>query len=526
MAQSKVFLRDATGLVREMGFTDVLTTAALNMSIGMGILWLLAFGPGVAPGGDLVLGTAIMTIMMTIGGMSWVLLGAAMPRSGGDYVFLGRVLYPAIGVGTSAVWYFANILFGGMGAAWVPETGIPTLAYALNRPDIAAMATTPPVLIVVGTIVLAGEAAMLIVSLRGYFKFQLANFVIGMIMLVAVLLVVGTATNAQFIQAFNAFSAQYKSPDYNHILAIGASQGYTYTGYSAAATMAVLPAAYWALGYGYFSTYMAGEIKNAPKNMALGLIAANVLTGFMMCLTAYVFIQVMGYNFLGSVAAAWNSGAWTVPNPPYFHILAGALVMNNPPLLALFGIGLICWNLIFPGLSLLGMSRILLAWSFDRVAPSWFGSVNERFHAPDKAILISFALCEALLIIYAFYYSLFEFFTSEVMQAATSFMLIAAAAAVFPFLNKTRKLYELSVVKKYRLGRIPLMTICGIVYIITLLTVLYFFVGPVYGELHTITFLETSSVMVGGIIAWFLIRVYRKRQGLDIMLAYRELPPE
>jgi amino acid transporter len=522
----KPFLREATGLVREMGLTDVLTTAALNMSVGMGVLWLLVFGPGVAPGGDLVLGTVIICVLMTVGSMSWVFLATAMPRSGGDYVFLGRVLYPAIGVGTSAVWYFANILFGGMGAAWVPETGIPSLAYSINRPDIAAMATTPPMLIGVGTLVLAIEAAMLIVSLKLYLRFQLANFVIGMIMLVAVLVVVGTSTNAQFIQAFNAFSAQYKSPNYNSILSSGASQGYTYTSYSAAATMAVLPAGYWALGYAYFSTYMAGEIKNAHRNISIGVIAANVLTGLIMCVSAYIFVQVMGYNFLGAVSAAWSSGAWTVPNPPYFHILAGMLVSNNPGLLILFGVGMICWNLVTPGLCLWGMSRILLAWSFDRLAPSAFGSVSEKFHTPHKAIIISFALCEALLIIYAFYYQLFEFFTSEVMQAATSFMLIAIAAALFPFLKKTRKLYEMSVVSKYRIGRIPIMTICGIVYAFTLLTVLYYFVGPVYGELHTITFLETSSVMIGGIIAWFAIRAYRKREGIDMMLAYKDLPPE
>lgn len=496
------------------------------MSIGMGVLWLLVFGPGVAPGGDLVLGTAIICVLMTVGCMSWAFLGMAMPRSGGDYVFLGRILYPAIGVATSAVWYFANILFGGMGAAWVPETGIPDLAYSLNRPDIAAMATTPPVLIGVGTLVLVVEAALLIISLKTYLRFQLANFVIGMIMLVAVLVVVGTATPAQFVQAFNTFSAKYNSPNYSAILSIGASQGYTYTGYSFAATMAVLPAGYWCLGYAYFSTYMAGEVKKVQRNMPLGIIAANVLTGVTMCVAAYIFVQVMGYNFLGSVAAAWSSGAWTVPNPPYFHILAGMLVMNNPALLALFGIGIICWNLVTPGLCLWGMSRILLAWSFDRLGPSSFGAVSDKFHTPHRAIIVSFALCEALLIMYAFYYQLFEFFTSEVMQAATSFMLIAVAAAVFPFLKKTRKIYEMSGLSKYRIGRVPIMTICGIVYAFTLLTVLYYFVGPVYGELHLITFLETSSVFVGGIVAWFIVRAYRNRQGIDMMLAYKELPPE
>jgi len=523
--EKKVFLREATGLVRELSFFDVMAVATMNMSIGMGSLYLLLYGPATAPGGDLVVGTIICFALAIFGGLSWAFIGSVMPRSGGDYVFLSRVMHPALGTATSSVWYAVNVLWGGMSAAWVASTGIPTLAYSIGRPDIAAMATTPPVLIAVGTVVLVFSLILLVFSLRAWLIFQGINFAIGMVMLLALLAVVASATRAQFISSFNAFSATYGSPDYNTILSIGAEEGYSWTP-SASATIAIIPAAYWALGYAYAGTFFSGEIKRTSKNIPLGIVSGLLITGFFMALTAAIFVHVMGYEFLGSATAAWYAGKWTVPNPPYFQVLAGTLVMNNPPLLMLFGIGMICWNLLWPGLGLWGMSRITMAWSFDRLVPSWFGAVSDRFHTPHVSLIFAFITNEIVLIIYAFYYQFLASFTSEVMQTATTFMLIGIAATILPFTRKMRKLYEGSTVSKYKIGSIPLITISGLLYVVWLLTVLYFFVGPAYGELHMSALVQTSSVFVAAFILWFVVRAYRRKQGIDIDLAYKELPPE
>jgi amino acid transporter len=521
----KVFLREATGLVREIGMFNVMVTAVINMSVGMSILWLLGEGPVLAPGGDLIVGTLICFVLMIFGVLTWAFLGILMPRSGGDYVYLSRALHPAIAIGTSSVWWFVNVLTAAFGAAYVSSIGIPTLAYSINRPDIAAMSSTPLMMILVGSIVLILEASLLIVSLKAYLLFQAANFIVGMIMVIAVLAVMANTSPAQFAAAFNAFSAQYKSPDFNTVLSMGPTLGYSWTP-NFSATLAVIPAAYWGLGYPYFASFFSGEIKGTRRNLLWGMIAGLALEAIVMVIAAAIFLNVVGYNFLGSVAAAWGAGKLSIPNAPYFQILAGMVVANNPALLVLFGVGMICWNLMWPGGSLWGQSRQMLAWSFDRVWPSWFGEVHTRFHTPYRSLFFTVVLAEIVLVIYAYYYSLLTFFTSEVMQTATTFMLIGVAAVLFPFMKKTRKLYESSAVSKYKVGPVPLLSISGALYMVILLTVLYYFTGPVYGELQFTALALTISVFVVAVVSWVIIRAYRKKQGINMDLAYKELPPE
>jgi hypothetical protein len=79
-----------------------------------------------------------------------------------------------------------------------------------------------------------------------------------------------------------------------------------------------------------------------------------------------------------------------------------------------------------------------------------------------------------------------------------------------------------------KLGKVPLITICGaiggfglIAYLIILLTnpQLGFPVTPISG-----------AFMIGywilGILLYYLAKAYRKRQGIDIEAAFREIPPE
>src|SRR6187200_2213245 len=71
---SGVFLRRATGLVREVGLFDAFVMNTIGMKV--------------------VIGTLTMAFTLL-----WVYseFAAAMPRSGGDYVFVSRALHPFVG---------------------------------------------------------------------------------------------------------------------------------------------------------------------------------------------------------------------------------------------------------------------------------------------------------------------------------------------------------------------------------------------------------------------------------------------
>src|SRR6266568_2363671 len=96
--QDSNFTRNATGLVREVSMWDALIMNTLGMNVAVGSVLLLQQAPAIFPGGNMVLAVVIGTLIMAFT-LLWVYseFSAAMPRSGGDYVFVSRALHPFLG---------------------------------------------------------------------------------------------------------------------------------------------------------------------------------------------------------------------------------------------------------------------------------------------------------------------------------------------------------------------------------------------------------------------------------------------
>src|SRR5512137_2277081 len=91
----KVFLRDATGLVREFGIFD---TIWINLAL-VGVFFSLTFVAGFSPliGGDPFLGGLIAVLFMFVVAIAFSIVSILTPRTAGDYVFTSRYLHPALG---------------------------------------------------------------------------------------------------------------------------------------------------------------------------------------------------------------------------------------------------------------------------------------------------------------------------------------------------------------------------------------------------------------------------------------------
>ena len=127
MAQTgKVFLRDATGLVREFGLFD---TIWINLAL-VGIVFSLTYVSSTAPliGGDPLVGGIIALIFMFFIALAFSIVAIIVPRTAGDYVFTSRYLHPAIGFVGNAGYYVATIpLFMGITIITLESFGLSTL---------------------------------------------------------------------------------------------------------------------------------------------------------------------------------------------------------------------------------------------------------------------------------------------------------------------------------------------------------------------------------------------------------------
>lgn len=528
MAEKRVFLREATGLVREAGAFDILALASVNLSWGLSAFWYFFWGPYYAPGGDLNIGITLVIVPMIFGSLVWALLASIMPRSGGDYIFNSRILHPLLGFLSSLGWVAVNFIWCATLSAYVSDPALSSLAYMMGWGAVGNFASSGLGIFIIGTLVIAVFTLILIYGMKPYLMVQMAMFALGVLWFFIIWALLGTHTHTDFVNGWNTFSATFGSGNYTSILSAAQSGGVSIAP-SMSGTLLLMPIAFWGLGYPYFAAFIAGETKSVHKSTMFGIPGALVMCGIAWYITNYLLQTVVGQSFLASVAYLGGNGLtpYTLPFLPNFELFA-AVLTNNPIIIFLIGVGFIAWNILYAALGIIGQSRISLAWSFDRIAPAFFGSVSERTHTPWKNMTFFAIGGEILLYFYAFYApTILVSYTALIPQILTTFMLTAISAIVIPYRKKLKTVYEMSAASKYKLGSIPFISVCGVIYLGVLVAVVYYyFTNAGLGALYIPSLAVVGGVYVFGVIYFYAIRAYRMKQGLDIRLAFAELPPE
>jgi len=528
-----IFLREATGLVREAGWIDILIFASLNISWGLSAWWYFYWGPYFAPGGNLHLGVLLVTVPMIFGALAWALLVTLVPRSGGEYVFVSRILHPLLGFLSSVGWIVSNLVWVATLPSYVADPALKTTFSLVGWEEAAEFAGSSLGIFAIGATIIAISALITILGLKAFRVFQAACFTLGIAMFVAIWAVFLGTTRESFIAAWNSFSARYASADYDTIVSEGLKyvrEAYgvdpTYT-WSIEKALPLMPVAAWGLLYPYLAAYIAGETREVHKSMVVGIPGGLVLAAASWWVTGALLERVVGYDFLLAVAyvAGDQLEIYKLPFPPSYF--AFAAVMAPVWLRWLIGVGFAAWIVYYALYTVMPMSRILLAWAIDRLAPSFLADMSERFHAPVKNVLLVTAISFVMLGLYALNPEYLAGFTAMIPQISTTFLFTALSAIAVPFREKMKAVYEGSPVSRLKLGPAPFISVCGAVYACLLLVLLYqYFAIPGLGAVHLPSFIAMSAAYAFGIAYFLAARAYRRRQGIDVDLAFRELPPE
>lgn len=546
--EKRVFLREATGLVREMKGRDALFLNFLNMSIGLGVAWVIFWGPGIYPGADVPLGLLLAAIGCVVGMFCFATFTAAMPRSGGDYVFVSRTLHPSLGFMSNWMWVVWNVVWCAVLGTWVVTWGLRDLVGMLgvlgNNGSLIALSsdlTNPanPITFSITALVVILSGVMMALGLKVYLRVQAVCAIVGLAMLVVAAAVFLTTSNALFVTQWNHYALQQGTASYANTVA-NAADDYVSSPIGAmpfgswTLTLGILPIGFWTLAYPYFSAFMGGELKRAKRTAFIGNMG-GVLIGALFVIGMYMLVvNTVGENFIiGSYAQFYGYSSTGYGMPSQWFDFYPAIITGNSLVAFIMGIGMVGWLLMYPALSYLGQTRSALAWSFDRLIPGWFGKVSERWHTPVNAIIFFTILNVAYLVVYAFTFSYQQSFSAQVGQMLGTFLFIGLAAIVLPFRKRTKPIYEASGVN-WKIAKIPIIAIAGIVWTVFDLFCLYYFViDPNLGAndaysaiLPGFSLYLTFGIAVFGFLYYWIIRYYRKRQGIDISLAFKELPPE
>ncbi len=530
-----------------MNTFDVIAMNSFNISAGLGLAFVLSVGPIVFldAGSFLPLGVFLATLGGLSGALMFALLTAMVPRSVADYVLVTRTIHPALGFATNWTWAFWNIVWAGILTSFVSNWALyqflAIYGTLYNVPAMSNLAfnSTPWSLypassllnILIGTFIIAAFAVILMVGPKAYLYFQRATFLIGILSLVVVLGVMATTTHAQFVANWNAYATNQglAGSDYNTVATWATTPGSFALPF---ATLGIIPVASWSLAYGQATTAVGGEIRRPNRNLPVGAGLSVLLAGSIMAVGAYLYLNVVGLNFLSGAGNAYyaylggnTSSPWQFYPAPFFDTFV-SVIAQNPIVTGIVGIGFICWILYYPGLDCLMNTRAVLAWSFDRLGPSWIGKVSDKYHTPTRAVAFFSVANWVAMVIFSIYFTLVGSLTATLAVFITMFLVMGIVGLVFPFLRKTKPIFQASPVR-WKIGPVPVLTIVSAGWLVFLLVGAYYYltVDALASNRPTMLFI-TAAVFVVAFPVYYVVKYMRTRQGMDISLAYKEIPPE
>lgn len=529
MAKSpSVFVREATGFVREISVFDAFigNFGVINIPLGLLTFTTAQF---IFPGGDMVYASLLAIVFSIFPAIVYTMLTWAMPRTGGDYVFVSRIVHPVLGFVVNFSIMFWYIFFDGILTNWVATLGLSPSLLVIGTvtgvPSLVSLANAiaqPNNTIIIGLVAVAFLSVMLALGTRATInatKVSIILMAVGLVIAAGLLL---TNTNASFIQDFAKFA------NYTSIINAAHASGYSpVSSNSFVATLGVMPFIWGSIGFGLVTSYFAGEAKSIQKNALYSQVGATFVAGLILAFFGGMAVAVFGYDFLGSMAAlSFNaSSAYPFAVSPYYNLYVSMLT-SNPVILWILAVSYIAGFIADCLIVYLIASRSIFAWSFDRVIPSKFSDITTRFRSPMYAIVLIAAINIISLVVYTYESVTFTSLVSgSYLGFVLMFLIVIITGIIFPFAKKD--MFENSPANK-RVAGVPLITIVGIVAAAVYVLLAYFFVSdPLYGANAPIVYetIVLSLIVPAAIFA--VAYLYRKnRQGINILLGFKQIPPE
>jgi amino acid transporter len=531
-----VFSRPASGLIRVAGSTDVFIFNVGLVSVGIAVALNQYYGPSLYPGAGIWLSTLLAAAGMLAVAATFYFWSVIFPRSGGVYVSLSRGLNPGFAFVGSLVETVILLYYAAFAASLIVKVGLSSFLGTVGvvagndtMLDWAASTAEPSGVFWIGTAVLVVAGLLLASGTRRYFTVQKALFglaVVGTLVLIAVMLL---GSRDRFKENLTDLTGL----DYQGVIATAKQNGYVTGSFSIGKSIEFLVFPLLPLLGAVQSIGIGGEVKRFRRSQLLGMLGAVAATGLLIALFDGLAAKAFGYEFQGAVGfnsisgIADGSTEAATGASPWFTVLAGILT-SNVLLAVVIMATFVAWIWFWIPAELAYTTRTMIAWSFDRLAPDRLGHVSERVHTPVVAIGLSTAGAVVFMWLIAYRNIAFLSLIEALVVVWGAAML---AAVLFP--RRRRELFDASPAASSRLGGTPLMVVTGAISLAFFALVLYLLWNdPIAaGPMFTLDHLSREFWIVLGIVVfgvvWFAgTRLYRRRQGIDVDLVFRQIPIE
>ena len=508
----------------------------------------------------MVMAFIIGGIIIMLSVFAFSILIAAMPRSGGGYVVISRLVSP--------FWAWISSWFEFLSISW--SFGLIAVAvfegiFFIFGPIVGISAAGASE----GLLFFGGLAIVILFTAIGSLGVRMAGYMLQVMFWIPAVLTIYIvyllATSLSNPAALNAgITALASSQGIQGVTASTYVTGALNQGLDAAnvgnywtAVFVAMTGAYFAyVGYAA-STFVAGEVKEANKTLPRVLLLSSVI--IMVVYVSVSSLAAYASAALGRVTLP-NGNVWSFFEAyAYLSYGAGDLAKAGVPAIKAWsttiagmtgiGVGLsgLNWLVLIFAIFwvandippfILTASRILFAMAFDRVLPNSLANVNERFHSPLNATVVTglFAVIGVFSEVLSDYGNgaigsaaaalggtngfLYQFLYNGVgntdLLDAVFFTFFALALVFLPLRKSRAQIYESSPIKYG--GKIGMVTI-GVVGVVANLFLDYIII---------VAEGSTSWVLVFFGVIGALIYLYYKygKKDVDYSTIFAQIPPE
>jgi amino acid transporter len=427
-----------------------------------------------------------------------------MPRSGGDYIYIGRTIDPLLGF--VANWGFTcSQLFGvGAYAGWVVSAALVPALKSIGRTtglgvftNISNWFNSDFRVFLGGLLVLLSVYAVSAFGLRLLTRFLKILFFIATLGTLLLVFVFWTHDAAELRDAFAQYMRVSEGvPDVFEYLSSEAKtrdidqSGTTNFGSS----LLAIPIGYWVFIGFTFSVYAGGEVQKPARSQTIAILGALAF-GYLLYMTLlgrYFYVFGYAFNNAFSTLAADSSGPYLGNGSIAF---LGALSADSVWVQVMIHLSTVLWFYLVLYVMVLAIVRNVFAWGIDSLVPSWITDVTDS-GAPIKCLTVVAVLNIVFLALSVFG---FMAFVNYIALFSICFLITGYAAVRFPW-AKSKMFAEAPYITRVKVGGIPLIAIGGVFNMGLFSLVLYScFTSPSFSAVNLPA--RAQLIIVGGIYA-------------------------
>ena len=502
----KLFVRESSGLIKEVNALDAIMLNLGNMSAGVALFDSIS--PYITGGTVLWIAGLIGMLLSLPQAYIYIRLTKNMARTGGDYVWISRIINGPLGISMAialmleSTAFFALVAFFFSGAIGSVLSTIGTMDGISSLVSISNTISTPVWSYAIGAILFAFIIGFNIFKAKWGYKLVTVSTLFA---LITTFIAIGViAVNIpDFSTAITPFLQKMNiTPPPSYTSSIPP--------FSWAATFLALPLfAIFTYPWMQATPAVAAEVKKL-KYVEWGVLIPLLMSGLLITLGFGVLYAAGGY-YLNTYEFT------TYPNQFIYTFWTVAMgLTSNPVLQWIIGIGLMSWEFAVLAYGVIVFARYMFAMSFDRVLPEIFTRLN-RSGSPVYTHILDLALTLSLLVLPVVSINGATALYGAIVIGMIYFLVVSIAGLRIGLKGSDIKLILASV---FEAAYFIFLTYEAVT-------------NPVFsfvqsnGMPNPITLGFVIGSFVVGAVIYYVSKVIRlRREGINIDLIFKEIPPE